>query len=130
MVIEGHEARITTDDITIQTENREGLVAASEGDLTVALDLNLTEALRHEGLAREFVNRVQNMRKEAGFEVTDRIHIWLQTSAELEQAVASQSEYINSETLCESLHLGATGGTFQKELKIEDQTLLAGISRL
>ncbi|HOH06251.1 MAG TPA: isoleucine--tRNA ligase [bacterium] len=130
MVIEGHEARITTDDITIQTENREGLVAASEGDLTVALDLNLTEALRCEGLAREFVNRVQNMRKEAGFEVTDRINIWLQASPELEQAVASQSEYITSETLCESLRLGDTGGTFQKELKIEDQLLKAGISRL
>jgi isoleucyl-tRNA synthetase len=130
MVIEGHEARITTDDITIQTENREGLVAASEVDLTVALDLNLTEALRCEGLAREFVNRVQNMRKEAGFEVTDRINIWLQASPELIQAVTSQSEYITSETLCESLRLGDTGGTFQKELKIEDQLLKAGISRL
>ncbi len=129
MVIDGHEARITADDITIQTENKPGLAAATEGDLTVALDLTLNEALRYEGLAREFVNRVQNMRKEADFQVTDRIDIWLQASEELQQAVENQAEYVKNETLCENLNLGATGGTFQKELKIEDQLLLAGISR-
>ena len=129
MVIEGHEAHISTDDISIQTENKPGLVAATEGDLTVALDLTMTEALRFEGLAREFVNRVQNMRKEAGFNVTDRIEIWLQASDQVQQAVNNQSEYINNETLCEALHLGSTGGAFQKALKIDDQLLHAGISR-
>jgi isoleucyl-tRNA synthetase len=129
MVIEGHEARITVEDITLQTENKTGLVAASEGDLTVALDITITEALRFEGLAREFVNRVQNMRKEAGFLVTDRIDIWLQASDQVQLAVGNQSDYIKNETLCETLHLGTTGGTFQKELKIEDQLLQAGISR-
>ena len=129
MVIEGHEARITTADITIQTENRPGLVAASEGDLTVALDTTLTEALRFEGLARELVNRLQNMRKEAGFQVTDRIQIWLQASDPVQQAIASQSEYIRNETLCETLNLGAAGGDVQKELTIEEQILRAGISK-
>lgn len=129
MVIEGHEAHITAADITIQTENKPGLVVASEGDLTVALETTLTEALRCEGLARELVNRLQNMRKEADFQVTDRIDIWLQASEPLQQAIASQADYIRNETLCETLHLGEMGGEVQKEFTIEDQHLRAGIAK-
>ncbi len=129
MVIDGHEAHLTPDDITVQTENKPGLVASSEGDLTVALDLTISEALRFEGLAREFVNRVQNMRKDADFQVTDRIEIWLKASEQLQEAVAHQAEYVKNETLCEVIHLGETGGTHQKEWTIEDQNLSIGIAK-
>lgn len=129
LVIDGHEARITAEDITVHSENKPGLVAATEADLTVALDLTITEALRFEGLARELVNRLQNMRKEANFQVTDRIDIWLQAGPELQEAAANQIEYIKNETLCGELHLGGAGGDLQKELTIEDQQLKVGIAR-
>ena len=130
LVIDGHEARIVPEDINLSTENKQGMIAATEGDLTVALDLKITEALRYEGLAREFVNRVQNMRKEAGYEVTDRIQIWLQASDEMNAAVEKQSDYIKNETLCESLQLGEKGGNYNKEWKIDEEKIQVGIAKI
>ena len=129
LVVEGHEAHLSPDDITVHTENKPGLVAASEGDLTVALELTISEALRYEGLAREFVNRVQNMRKEADFQVTDRIEIWLEASQQLLQAINHQTEYVKNETLCEDIHPGQSGGTHQKAWSIEDEDITIGIAR-
>jgi len=129
-VVDGHEYRIEATDITVQTENRAGLLAATEGDLTVAVETLLTEELTYEGLAREFVNRVQNMRKEAKFEVTDRIHIWLTASAPFLQAVERMRDYVSNETLCESLRYNETGGTHQKEWKIDEESISVGIARI
>ncbi|HPI71807.1 MAG TPA: isoleucine--tRNA ligase [bacterium] len=130
LVVDGHEYRIEATDITVQTENRAGLLAATEGDLTVAVETLLTEELTYEGLAREFVNRVQNMRKEAKFEVTDRIHIWLTASAPFLQAVERMRDYVSNETLCESLRYNETGGTHQKEWKIDEESISVGIARI
>ncbi len=129
LVIDGHEVHITPEDVIISTESKEGTAAAVDGELTVSLDLHISEELLYEGMAREFVNRVQNMRKEAGFEVTDRIEIWLQTSEKLAQAVSVQAEYIQNETLCESLHIGQKGGEFIKETTIDKEKILVGISK-
>jgi len=129
LVVDGHEARVTPDDVTILSESAAGLATASEGDLTVALDLAISESLRYEGLAREFVNRVQNMRKEAGFDVVDRIHIWLQASDKLLGAVVAQTDYIKNETLCQILNAGQTGGEFVKEWQIEEEKIVVGITK-
>ena len=81
----------------------EGWSVETEDGLSVALDTELTEELVDEGLAREFVNRIQNMRKEADFDVVDRITIGFEGSVKLEQAVKSMKDYIKSETLAEDI---------------------------
>jgi isoleucyl-tRNA synthetase len=75
------------------------MLVASEDGITVALDINISEDLRLEGVARELVNRIQNLRKDSGFEVTDRINITLQNNAELLAAVLAFGEYIKAEVL-------------------------------
>jgi isoleucyl-tRNA synthetase len=76
---------------------------ANANGITVALDITLTEELIKEGIARELVNRIQNLRKDSGFEVTDKIKVHLQTNNDLEKAVAANENYIKSETLTETL---------------------------
>jgi len=129
LVVDGHESLIEEDDIVIKTESKPGLAAAHEGDLTVALTTELTEALVHEGLAREFVNRVQNMRKEAGLKVTDRIHIFVDASEAMATAIAEQSDYIKNETLCLHIETATAKGDFTKEWRIDDMSMVVGISK-
>ncbi|MBN1480088.1 isoleucine--tRNA ligase [candidate division KSB1 bacterium] len=128
LVVDGHEAMILPEDISIRTESKPGLAIAIEGDLTIALNTNITDELLYEGLAREFVNRVQNMRKEAGFEVTDRINMFVETSDKMAEAIKRQSGYIKNETLCLDIKEGVSDGDFRKELKIDDLTIKVGIS--
>jgi isoleucyl-tRNA synthetase len=90
---------ISRSDIGIFSENIEGWLVESDGVLTVALDTELTEELITEGLAREFVNRVQNLRKDQGFRVTDRIKIFYSSSDKLDRALRRMAEYIETETL-------------------------------
>ena len=98
LTIEGQPVELTLADVEIATQDIPGWVVANEGSLTVALDITVTPDLRDEGIARELVNRIQNIRKE-GFDVTDRIHIELQ-SGEWDEAVRKHMDYICSETLC------------------------------
>ncbi len=132
LVIDNHEAMIVKDDIEIQMENKSGVAASSEGDLTVGLSTEITKDLLHEGLAREFVNRVQNMRKEAGFDVTDRIRIFVDdnTDSRMVQAVEHMKPYINNETLCVEIKSSADGGDYRKEWKIDDLSVSVGISKI
>ena len=129
LVVDGNEAMIVPEDITIETENKPGLAAASEGDLTIALETELSDELLNEGLAREFVNRVQNMRKDAGFEVTDRIAIAVDASDKMLEAIKAQTDYINNETLCVNMTPGQATGDFQKQFKIDDFSISVAISR-
>jgi isoleucyl-tRNA synthetase len=76
-----------------------GWLVANEGKLTVALDITVTEELLHEGIAREFVNRIQNIRKESGFEVTDKIRVVIEDLPSVAAAVRKHSDYIASQTL-------------------------------
>ncbi len=101
--IEGQDAEVLLSDVEIVTQDIPGWVVANEGSLTVALDITVTPELRDEGIARELVNRIQNIRKE-GFDVTDRIIIELQ-SGSWDEAVNRHRDYICSETLCTSLTL-------------------------
>jgi len=129
LVVDGHEALVVEEDIVIKSDNKPGLAAATEGDLTIALATTLSDELLSEGLAREFVNRVQNMRKDAGFEVTDRIHIFVDASNKMAGALKDQSDYIKNETLCLNIAPNAANGEFQKEWQIDDLTLVIGISK-
>ncbi len=90
-------------DVVVQRAPKEGMVVASDGDILVGIETALTPELEKEGLAREFVSRVQGLRKDAGFEVTQRIAIFVDGDVELVAAVQTHQEYIQSETLCEKL---------------------------
>jgi isoleucyl-tRNA synthetase len=94
---------LALEDILIQREEKEGMAVANEGDITVALDLHLDADLKREGLAREMVHVIQNLRKENGFDVSDRITITYSGSDEVAGAVGQFQEYIQGETLCTSL---------------------------
>ena len=101
LVIELDEAtfELTLDHVEIKTQDMPGWLVASEGDVTVALDININNELRLEGIAREFVNRIQNLRKELGFDVTDRIKIEYQGDEEIIKSASLHHDYICNEVL-------------------------------
>ena len=103
--IDGETVTLNKDDVEITSEDIPGWLVASENGLTVALDVTLTEALKEEGTARELVNRIQNIRKDSGLEVTDRITLEMKSHPALEAAVQNNRSYICSETLAEDLAL-------------------------
>ncbi len=103
LTIEGQPVEILLSDVEIATQDIPGWVVANDGNLTVALDITVSDELKAEGIARELVNRIQNIRKE-GFDVTDRITIDLQ-SGEWDEAVKQNMDYICTETLCTRLQL-------------------------
>jgi isoleucyl-tRNA synthetase len=96
---------ISLEDVEIHTEDIPGLIVASEGPLTIALDINVTGVLKEEGIAREFVNKIQNLRKESDFEVTDRIRITIGKGEEYNTAIINFKDYICAQTLANSLEL-------------------------
>ncbi len=103
--INGESIILQLADVEITSQDIEGWLVANEGALTVALDVTLTEDLRKEGIARELVNRIQNLRKDSGFDVTDRIDVMLQKDDRIVKAVHSNIEYIKTETLTEKLEI-------------------------
>jgi len=103
--INGKNITLERDDVEITSQDIEGWLVANEGALTVALDVTISDALKNEGIARELVNRIQNLRKDSGFEVTDKIDVKLQRDEQIKQAVDSNIEYIKTETLTEELEI-------------------------
>jgi isoleucyl-tRNA synthetase len=103
VTLSGATLTLDKDDVRIKAEQAPGLAISTEGEWTVALDTNLDEVLINEGLAREFVNRVQNMRKDAGFDIVDRIRIHYETSEPMHRALQHSLHYVKSETLAETL---------------------------
>jgi isoleucyl-tRNA synthetase len=103
LVISGKSIILTSDDVEISSQDIPGWLVANSNGITVALDITLTEELVKEGIARELVNRIQNLRKDSGFEVTDKIKVHLQHNEALEKAVSANENYIKSETLTETL---------------------------
>jgi isoleucyl-tRNA synthetase len=99
----GEKIALLPQDVEIITESIPGYECLTEGKLTLALDVTVTDALRQEGIARELVNRIQNLRKDSGFEVTDRITVQIERHSEVEAAVAAFAEYIKGQVLATSL---------------------------
>jgi isoleucyl-tRNA synthetase len=134
VVVDGESIGIVKDDVEIISSEIEGWVVESEEGVTVAIDAELTDDLIAEGLAREFVNRIQNMRKDAGFDVTDRIVINYSGSGKIIEAVKTFSDYVSAETLADKIEQAgsveaAPGfkqdwkiGEFECSIKIEKVT--------
>ncbi|WP_339888728.1 isoleucine--tRNA ligase [uncultured Flavobacterium sp.] len=101
--IAGKSINLSLEDVEITSQDIPGWLVASSNGITVALDITINEELKNEGIARELVNRIQNIRKDSGFEVTDKIKVQLQKNGILEEAITNNEEYIKSETLTESL---------------------------
>jgi isoleucyl-tRNA synthetase len=97
--INSNAVELTLDDVEIISEDIPGWQVANDGRLTVALDITVTDDLKYEGIAREFVNRIQNIRKESGFDVTDKITVLIEDLDLIREAVNRHSSYIGSQTL-------------------------------
>lgn len=108
--IGGAEFELLLEDVELSSDSVPGLQVASEKGLTVALDVNITNELAQEGIARELVNRVQNYRKESGFEVTDRIVLFVDSSDKISEAIVSFKDYICQEVLASDLKIQSTSG--------------------
>lgn len=133
---DGQEYTIERGEIEIQAEDIEGWLVSSEAGITVALDTQLSQALIEEGIAREFVNRIQNLRKDSGFDVTDRILIELrQASDAYTSALRNYSEYICQETLAQRLDVASDGSSQiehspDAEIEIADERLTVRVAQL
>ena len=103
--VEGQDAVIERADVEIFSEDIPGWLVANEGRLTVALDITITDDLKKEGLARELVNRVQNLRKSSGFDITDKVNITVASSAEMDAAITEYKEYIANQVLANSIEI-------------------------
>lgn len=101
--IAGKSINLSLEDVEISSQDIPGWLVANANGITVALDITITDELRKEGIARELVNRIQNIRKDSGLEVTDKIKVELQKNGILEEAILSNEDYIKSETLTERL---------------------------
>jgi len=101
--IDNNLVALTLNEVEISSQDIEGWLVANQGNLTVALDVTLDDKLKNEGIARELVNRIQNLRKESGFEVTDKIEIHFQKDGFVELAIAENENYIKTETLTNKL---------------------------
>jgi len=105
--INGKSINLERNDVEITSQDIEGWLVANQGSVTVALDVTISDALKEEGIARELVNRIQNLRKDSGFELTDRIEVFLQADTQIENAIKQNLDYIKLETLTEELQLVA-----------------------
>jgi len=103
--INGKNITLELKDVDITSQDIEGWLVANDGGLTVALDVTINDELKREGIARELVNRIQNLRKDSGLEVTDRIDVQLQSDKGIAEAIAFNEAYIKSETLIEELQI-------------------------
>ncbi len=103
--VDGEEVVLDLEDFEIATQDIPGWLVANDNELTVALDVTISDALKEEGIAREFVNRIQNLRKDSGLEVTDRILLTIKSDEKINEAIKNNLDYICSETLADNLTL-------------------------
>ena len=127
----GEQVVVTPADFEITSEDMPGWLVASEGKLTVALDITVTEELRREGVARELINRIQNIRKESGFEVTDKIRVEIEAKEIVAGAIEHFAEYIASQTLAEQVTSSATPeGAIVVDSEVDEVALKIAVTRL
>lgn len=128
LTIEGKPVEITAQDVEITSEDMPGWLVATEGQLTIALDVTITPELRAEGIAREIVNRVQNLRKESGLDVTDRIELKVEANAETDAAVAAFEGYIAAQTLADKVVI--VSGKLSNEIEIDEIRTSIAVTKL
>ncbi len=110
LTVEGQQAVVDVADVEIISEDIPGWLVSNEGNLTVALEVELTDELRREGMARELINRIQNLRKDAGLEITDRISVVVEPNEETDAAIASFNEYICAQVLADEIKIAPNDG--------------------
>ena len=126
LMVEGQSVTIESADVEIISEDIPGWLVSNEGNLTVALEVELTEELRNEGMARELINRIQNMRKDNGYEITDRISIVISNADAVEKAVEHFADYIKTQVLADSIAFADNDGT---EVDLEETKVKISISK-
>jgi len=113
-------------DVDIISEDIPGWLVANEGNLTVALEVELTDELRNEGMARELINRIQNIRKESGLEITDRINVVVAPNAEVEKSLAACADYVKAQVLADDIRVADNDGT---EVEFDDFKLFIKVTK-
>lgn len=124
--VQGYE--ITLDDVEISTKDIPGWTVTSDGKITVALDLTLTDELKSEGIAREFINRIQNLRKENDFELTDRINISIEMNSPFIEDIMKNEQYISSEVLSNKIEIVSSLSNFN-EIEIDEVNFKINIEK-
>jgi isoleucyl-tRNA synthetase len=132
IIIDNQKIILTTDDVEIISEDIPGWQVANEGKLTVALDITVTDELRYEGIAREFINRIQNIRKESGFDVTDKITVLIEDHDIIREAVKKHASYIGSQTLATSVSVvnDFTERNKIREVDIDEVAVKISVSKI
>ena len=115
--VEGQEAVVDAADVEIISEDIPGWLVSNEGNLTVALEVQLSDELLKEGMARELINRIQNIRKDSGFEITDRIKVTIAPNEQTDAAIADYAEYIKTQVLADSIEVAYNAG---QEIDFDD----------
>ena len=126
--IDGNKVELAEEDLLIETAQTEGYVTETDGDTSVVLDTNLTPELIEEGFVREIISKIQTMRKEAGFEVTDKIHVYAKDNQRIMDIMENHRDEIMSEVLAEEITLNETDG-YVKEWSINKENVVLGVTR-
>ena len=124
--VENQDVTIEKEDVEIFSEDIPGWLVANEGNLTVALEVELTDELRQEGMARELINRIQNLRKDTGLEITDRISVVVAPNDQTDAAIKAYGDYIVSQVLADSIEIAPNDGT---EIDFDDFKLNIKIAK-
>lgn len=127
--INGTEVVLLEEDLLIETAQTEGYVSEQDNEITVVLDTNLTPELIEEGFVRELISKVQTMRKEAGFEVTDRVVVYAKDNQKIEKILEEHREEIKSEVLANDIVTGSANG-YVKEWNINGETVTMGVEKV
>ena len=127
--INGNDVELTEEDLLIETAQTEGYVSESDGETSVVLDTNLTPELIEEGFVREIISKIQTMRKEAGFEVMDKIVVYAHGNDKIQNVMKAHEDEIKSEVLADEMVLGETDG-YVKEWNINKEAVTMGVKKL
>lgn len=127
--INGNDVELTEEDLLIETAQTEGYVSESDGETSVVLDTNLTPELIEEGFVREIISKIQTMRKEAGFEVMDKIVVYAHGNDKIQDVMKAHEDEIKSEVLADEMVLGETDG-YMKEWNINKEAVTMGVKKL
>ena len=126
LCIDGQDVTVNVGDVEIINEDIPGWLVANDGNLTVALEVKLDDNLLHEGMARELINRIQNLRKDCGLEITDRVNVVITPDDSVKASLASFADYVKGQVLADSLTLADNDG---QEISIDDLTIRIKVSK-
>jgi isoleucyl-tRNA synthetase len=130
LMVDGQEIELTPEEVLVQTEPAAGLAVAADKVVTVGIDVVITDELAAEGMAREVVRRIQNMRKDAGFDISDKITVYYQTEGALHRVFRDWAGYIKAETLAVAVaHQLIPEAAFQRKEKIDGLDLMLGVKK-